>query len=217
MADNIEEIKNSLKVLPKVFHGLEDYRVIGSILVAAINGEAHRQLHDIDLLIDQKIYDEISQRFNEQGFRKITKNAPGFKWNEFQKEHHLTFGVLLLGNFEKEYFQYRPNKYLALTIKNEYLEPTVYELYGEKIRGIPLRSVYEGIKIASLNKKRMIDRQIVLAKIDKDVLKGISLNQAFGVQLFGCHIPHLYILFSQIYNIIGGIRLAFGKSYDTWN
>ena len=36
MADNIEEIKNSLKVLPKVFHGLEDYRVIGSILVAAI-------------------------------------------------------------------------------------------------------------------------------------------------------------------------------------
>lgn len=216
MASNIEQIKNSLKAMQTVFAGFEDYRVLGSTLVAAINQNAHRELHDIDLLIDERIYEDVSNSFKEVGFRKVTKYASGFKWDEFEKENHLTFGILLRGKFNKDYFEYRPNKHIALMIKNDYLKPTIYELYGEKIRGIPLRSVYEGIKIASLNSKRKVDKQIILKKIGHSLPNGISLDSAFDVQIFGVKIPHLYTAFSQIYNLVGGVRLVLGKSYDPW-
>ena len=87
----------------------------------------------------------------------------------------------------------------------------------KKIQGIPLRSVYEGIKIASLNSKRRVDKKIVIEKIGKKLSSGLSLNEAFHVRINGVEIPYLYTIFSQVYNVIGGVRLALGKSYDTWN
>lgn len=217
MEDNIEHIKNSLKMIPKIFDGFEEYRIIGSILVAAINKEPHRLLHDVDLLVDESIYEELSGRFKKMGFKKITKHAPGFKWDEFEKEDHLTFGVLLKGTFEKDHFEYRPNKFAALYIDNTYLTPTYYELYGVKMRGIPLRSVYEGIKIASLNTKRGIDKEIVKRKIGSKLPEGFTLNQAFRVNFIGLDIPYFYTFFSQMYNLLGGARILIGKSYDPWH
>lgn len=217
MENNIEQIKNSLMEINKVFAGFEDYRVIGSTLVAAINNGAHRELHDIDLLIDEKIYEEVSKRLQEQGFKKVTKRALGFGWDEYQKDKCLTFGVLLRGKFTKDYFEYKPNNFMSLVIKSEYLKPTSYKLYGETLRGIPIRSVYEGIKIASLNKKRESDKYVVLNKIGNIIPSGLSLDQAFYINLFGVRVPHLYTRFSEIYNLIGGVRLAFGRSYDPWH
>lgn len=214
---NTEQIKNSIRVLPELFDGFENYRVIGSILVAAINTKPHRELHDIDLLIDKKIYDQVVTRFEKFGFKKITKHASGFTWDEFKKLNHLPFGILLKGSFNNDFFEYKANKYVTLSVNNDYLKPTIYELYGEKIRGIPLRSVYEGIKIASLNTKRRVDKQIVAQKIGKKLPDGLSLNEAFHVHIGGVELPYLYSIFSQVYNVLGGIRLLFGKPYDTWN
>ncbi|HSA83487.1 MAG TPA: hypothetical protein VLF20_01200 [Patescibacteria group bacterium] len=217
MNNNSEQIKNSLAVLQEVFSGMKNYRILGSVLVAAINTKPHRELHDIDLLIDQKIYDEVVGRFIKFGFRKITKHASGFTWDEFEKENHLTFGVLLKGSFKEDVFEYKANNYITLLVDNEYIKPTMYELYGKKILGIPLRSVYEGIKIASFNTKRRVDKEVVVEKIGNTLSEGLSLNQAFHVRIGNIEIPYLYTLFSQVYNIVGGVRLAFGKSYDTWN
>lgn len=217
MSSNSEQIRNSLAVLQEVFNGMENYRILGSVLVAAINTKPHRELHDIDLLIDQKIYDEVVMRFIKLGFRKVTKHASGFTWDEFKKENHLTLGVLLKGSFKEDFFEYKANSYITLLVDSEYIKPTLYELYGEKIRGIPLRSVYEGIKVASFNTKRRVDKKVVVEKIGNKLPEGASLNQAFHVQVGGVEIPYLYTLFSQIYNVIGGIRLTLGKSYDTWS
>jgi hypothetical protein len=217
MNDNVEQIKNSLAVLQEVFSGMENYRVLGSVLVAAINSKPHRELHDIDLLIDEKIYDEVVARFLEFGFKKVTKHASGFTWDEFQKQNHLTFGVLLKGSFTNNYFEYKANNFVTLSVDSEYLKPTMYELYGKKIQGIPLRSVYEGIKVANLNIKRHVDKQIVVGKIGNNFLDGLSLNEAFHVYVGGVEIPYLYTVFSQVYNILGGIRLKLGKTYDMWN
>ncbi len=209
-------VKNSLAVMDKVFAGMTDYRVLGSLLVAAINGKLHRELHDIDLLIDKEVYKEVARRFEEQGFKKIHKHAPGFEWDEFVKPNYLTFGVLLVGKFGKAFFDYRANRWLKLRIKKEYLKPTEYHLYGHKIRGIPVKSIYEGIKIANLNKKRRIDRTVVEKYFTSNIPESLSINRAFRVNLFGVDIPYLYTFYSHIYNIIGGIRLRIGKTYDPW-
>lgn len=208
------EIRNSLKIMPEIFRGFEDYRVIGSVLVAAINGKPHRELHDIDLLIDERVYKKVVDRFEKDGFKKIAKRAMGFSWDEFEKQDYLTFGILLRGDFMDEYFKYKINKFLTLFIDNRYLKPTNYKLYGMNIRGIPLQSIYEGIKAANLNRKRTVDKEIVIKEMGNSLPDGLSLNQAFHVKFAGIEIPYLYTMFSQAYNLIGGVRLAFGKPYD---
>ena len=97
------------------------------------------------------------------------------------------------------------------------MKPTDYWFYGIKIRGIPLRSVYEGIKITDLNRKRKIEKQIVMGKIGANAIDGFSLNQAFHIKIGGIEIPYIYTIFFQIYNVIGGIRLALRKPYDIWS
>ncbi len=216
MIVNEHEIKNSLQAMQIIFAGLEDYRIVGSILVASMNGQPHRELHDIDVLVDESIYQKVLDRFVKAGFIKVTKHAPGFTWDEFQKPQHLTFGMLLIGRFETNYFIYKANPWLTIQIKNSYLSPTAYLLFGSKIRGIPPRSVYEGIKIASLNAKRIGDKQIVAHYLGTRITEGLSINQAFRIKIFGVGLPYLYTLFSQGYNLIGGIRLRFGRSYDPW-
>lgn len=216
MASNTEEIKNSLRAIQVVFNGLEDYRVLGSLLVASLNKEPHRELHDIDLLIDESIYEMVVSRFKKLGFERITKHAFAFQWDEFQKPNHLTFGVLLKGKFTSKYFEYSPNKQLKLRVDNDYLKPTEYHLYGVLFTGIPLRSIYEGIKIASFNAKRKIDKKIVGKQTNNKLPHGLSLNEAFHVDIMGTEIPYLYTVFSQVYNVIGGVRLKLGKPYDTF-
>lgn len=211
------QIKNSLRAMQKVFEGIEAYRVLGSTLVASINGKPHRVLHDIDLLIDKRVYPEVVKRFADLGFKRVTKRAPGFSWDEFEKADHLTFGVLLRGEFKQDYFEYKSGRWMTLRILSAYLTPTEYKLYGVAFRGIPLRSVYEGIKAASLNTKRKKDKAIVAQAVGDNLPNGPTINQAFGVKLFGITIPFLYTLFSEVYNLIGGIRLRLGKSYDAWH
>lgn len=215
--DNTQKVKNSVLVIPTIFRDIENYRILGSLLVASLNGKPHRELHDIDLLIDERNYKEIVARFQSLGFQKVTKHAFSFEWNEFSKPDHLTFGILMKGKFNKDYFEFKANKFLELRVNIDYLKPTDYELYGVQVKGIPLRSIYEGIKIANFNTKRKVDREIVFKQTDGSMPSGMSLNQAFHVKMGGIEIPYLYTAFSQTYNIIGGIRLRFGKPYDTWS
>lgn len=216
MNKNETALSNSLKALEKVFSGLTKYRVLGSVLVAAINGKPHRTLHDVDLLVDENIYPEVKSRFVKYGFKCVNKRAPGFKWDEYEKPDHLTFGILLVGKFGPDYFEYRANRLFKLKIKQAYLQPTEYTLMGHKILGIPIRSIYEGIKIASFNKKRKIDKAVILRATNNKVPVGLSISQAFRVNFLGLNIPYIYPFWSQIYNLIGGVRLRLGKSYDTW-
>ncbi len=210
------QLKNSLKVMSEVFKGLDGYRVLGSVLVASINGKPHRELHDIDLLIDERIYFTVIQRLEQAGFKRVTKKAPGFTWDEFEKQDCLTFGVLLQGVFDEHGFTYKSGGWLTLQIDAAYLRPTTYQLLGVEFTGIPLRSVYEGIKAASLNSKRKRDKAIVLAAVGRQLPGGLTINQAFKVMIGGLAIPYLYTMFSVVYNWIGGLRLRMGKPYDPW-
>jgi len=200
-----------------IFAGFSDYRVLGSILVAAVNGKPHREIHDIDFLVDEKIYEEIVGRFEKLGFKRIKKHAPGFKWDEFEKINFLTFTNLLKGSFKTGYFEYKTSRWLSLRIDNDYLKATDYKLFGLSIKGIPKRSVFEGIKIASLNTKRKVDKEILTKNFENKLPGGLTINQAFKVRIFGLNIPFLYTIFSQSYNLLGGIRQRLGKSYDPWN
>lgn len=213
----LESIKGGLTILDKVFNKQKiNYRVLGSLLVAALNGQPHRKLNDIDILLDENQADQVLSSLKNEGYKIELKHKFGFGWVEAHHPHSLGFTFLLIGKLEEGYFTYRLSKYLQLKIDKDYLKPTTYSLFGVKFAGIPQRSIYEGLRISSLNPKRTLDRKVVEKTFGPSLPVGQSLDKAFKIYLFGREIPHAYSFFSSIYNLYGGMRVKLGKKYEIW-
>lgn len=216
--EHIKAVKNGLTVLNTVFDRKNvHYRVLGSVLVAALNGKPHRKLGDIDVLVDENDYDKVVSDLRSEGYNFETKQKYGFSWAEAHRNGSLGFTFLLVGTFSKDYFSCRLTNNIELRISIKYLEPTKYSLLGTTFLGIPLRSIYEGLKISSLNPKRTLDRKVVIEYLKGHVPPGETLDQSFIVHLSGVAIPHAYSFFSQLYNLYGALRVLFGKKYEIWD
>lgn len=212
------KIKASLDLLDRIFNQPHvKYRVIGSILVTAINHKPHRKVNDIDILLDKSNLKEVLSKLRKENYQLINKKIVGLKWLEATHKTKLGFTLLMVGKFNNRYFSYQPFKNIELRISSNYLKPTEYSLFGNKFIGIPIRSVYEGIKVSSLNPKRSFDKTILIKAMGNKLPEGESINKAFKVFVFGTSIPFLYQIFSWVYNIYGGVRVAFGKKYEIWN
>lgn len=213
----LPSIKNGLLVLDKVFNKQKiSYRVLGSVLVAALNGKPHRPLGDIDILFDESDIDKVKVAFMREGYDLILKSKFGIRWLEAHKLGSLGFTFLMVGIFGPRYFSYKL-KSIELKILNDYLNPTNYSLLGTTFIGIPVRSIYEGLKISNLNPKRKLDNEVVKNYFKKHIPKGKSLEESFKVYFLGIEIPYAYPIFSYIYNLYGGLRVIFGKKYEIWD
>lgn len=211
-------VSNGLKILDKVFNKQHiSYRVLGSVLVAALNGKPHRTLGDIDVLVDETDYEKVISNLRAEGYTIETKHKSGFRWIEAHHDGSLGFTFLLIGKFSEDYFSCKLTKNIELRISTKYLKPTKYSLLGISFIGLPLRSIYEGLKISALNPKRTLDRKVVTNYLKGNIPSGEALGRSFKVYLSGTEIPHAYALFSQLYNIYGGLRVLFGKKYEVWD
>lgn len=214
--DQTEKIKATLEIIEEVFErsGV-NYRILGSVLVAALNGKPHRKLNDIDILVDKDDFIKARRKLELIGYKFITRNMLGLKWFEAEKEGLMGLTFLMIGSFSNKYFYYRIGR-LELRVMAEYISPTSYQLGGHTLTGIPVRSVYEGLKISNLNPKRKNDFLVVTNIMKGELSEGPSLEEAFRVYLFNLEVPYAYPLFSKIYNVYGGLRVRFGKKYEVW-
>lgn len=218
LEENLQKIKNGLAALEKVFNQPKiNYRVLGSVLVAALNQKPHRPLGDFDVLFGQRDSEKVIVGLEAEGFVAINKQKLGFHWTEWRKDDSLGFTFLLVGSFKKDYFSCQLSKNIELRISQAYLRPTEYSLLGVKLIGIPVRSLYEGLKVSNLNPKRQLDRLAVEKIMNNQIPTGDSLEKAFKIYLFGREIPYAYPIFSQIYNLYGGLRVFLGKKYEIWD
>lgn len=216
--EHFKKIKAGLSTLDKVFNKESvNYRVLGSVLVAAINGKPHRTLGDIDILLDKSDWQAVSVGLERGGYQLVQKSKFGFSWIEAQKSNSLGFTFLLIGKFRDNHFEYYLNNWLKLWIDGSYLQPTKYTLFDFPFIGIPISSIYEGLKASNLNPKRKLDREVITRVFGGKMPKGIKFEDAFKVYLWGLEIPKAYPFFSYLYNFYGGLRVIFGKKYEVWN
>jgi len=215
--DHLTRVTNGLKALDVIFNKqLINYRVIGSILVASLNGKPHRILGDIDVILDEVDYKKVKLGLNNNGYALTRKQKYGFSWLEANHPNSLGFTFLLVGKFLDNYFTYKLSKNIELKISAEYLRPTKYSLLGISFTGIPSHSIYEGLKISSLNPKRSQDREIVINSLGVNFPRRATLDKSFKIYFRGLELPYTYTIFSQLYNIYGGIRVILGKKYEIW-
>ena len=139
MAQN-EEKERLGRSLKMTIQALEEcraeYRILGSILIAAHVNRVFRRIGDLDLLLAKKDKECFFNKLEREGFYFEKKRWGFFSWIEAHKKDHLGLSVLLIGNFHPSYFSYRFLKILELRIKSEYLKPTKYQFYGVSFIGV---------------------------------------------------------------------------------
>lgn len=215
--DRMNKISDSLKILDEVFNKNKiNYRIIGSVLIAALNSKPHRTIEDIDIITDKFGSEKAIEILKKYGYKVNKRKKLGLAWIELIHPKLLGYTFLMVGKFDKDYFSLKLFLFLELRILKDYIRPTKYSLFDTNFTGIPLRSIYEGLKISNLNPKRMLDKKILLSFTKNVMPEGMTLNKAFEILFFGIKIPYLYSIFSYIYNFYGAIRVALGKKYEIW-
>lgn len=206
------------KTLAEVVRILEDnkikYRFLGSVVIAAINGKLHRNLGDLDLIVDFHKKDVLYSKLEDLGYKQargVFEFARKFLSLE-QLEHSELLGVgYFFGNWENDGTFVLGDKSLRLSVDSYALKETIYTLYGVNFLGIPEKAIATGIYESKSNPKRK--QELIILK-QKKILP--LKNRYIHIRIFGIHTDWIYHLFMAVLNIVGDIRVKLGLPFDPW-
>lgn len=191
-----------------------EYRFLGSVVVAAINGKLHRNLGDLDLIIDREgkdiLYSELTKigYVQAQGMFAFARRFLSLE----TLEHKKLLGVgFFYGDWQGDGSLRLGSKNVNVTIDSRALNPTPYQLNDIEFIGIPPEAIATGIKTSSKNPKRQ--KELLLLK-EKQI---DSLpNTYIHIKIFGLKCDWLYHLSMTTLNVLGDVRVKLGLAFDPW-
>jgi len=190
------------------------YRFLGSLIVAAINGELHRNLGDLDMIIDSKDRDILYNVLKKLGY----KQAGGMfafarKYLSLDQIAHSTLLDVgfFCGTWQPDGSFIIGNKRVGLCIEAYAIKETRYVLHGVEFIGIPARTAATGIHASKTNPKRQKELLILKEKSIEPFP-----NNYIDVRLFGFKMDWIYHFWQKVLNIIGAIRVKMGLAFDPW-
>ncbi len=210
--------EQTLKTLGKVVAILDEYnieyRFLGSVVTAAINGKLHRKLGDLDLIVDVKDKDILYQKLKEAGyFRAGGMFSFARKYMELETlEHSSLLGVgFFYGKWQPDGSFLLGNQKINVTIDGRALTKTEYRLYDISFFGLPQEAIATGIKTSESNPKRKYEL-LLLREKNITPLK----NNYIHISIFGIKADWIYHFVMSLFNFIGGIRVSLGLAFDPW-
>lgn len=191
-----------------------EYRFLGSVVIAAINGKLHRNLGDLDLIVDSRGQDVLNKELANFGYKKArgmfnfarrflsleTLDSPDYLQVGYFHGHFRQDGSFVMGN-----------KNIKLHIDDYAVGRTNYELYNIKFLGIPPRAAATGIVSSESNPKRRKEKLILKEKRIKPFP-----NNYIHIRIFGRNTDWIYHFSMFILNTIGTIRVRLGLAFDPW-
>lgn len=206
------------KTLAKVVKILElhdiKYRFLGSVVIAAINGKLHRNLGDLDLIIDSYKKDVLYAELKELGYKRpggIFHFARKYLSLE-QLEHTEFLGVgYFYGIWKDDGTFTMGDKNLSVYVDSYALKETKYTFCRVSFLGIPESAIATGIYESRTNPKRK--QELLILKQKK--IEPLQ-NRYIHIRIFGIRVDWVYHLSMGILNIIGGIRVRLGLPFDPW-
>jgi len=208
-----------IQTLQKVVEVLEEnhveYRIIGSVVVAAINGKLHRKLGDMDLIIDIGKKDVLYKALKSLGYKEAKGKvfAFGRKYYCLETLDHqelLEVGYFY-GTWQKDGSFLIGNKYVNVCIEDIAVKETEYKLHGIRFKGIPKRIAATNIMTSKSNPKRQSEL-LILKK--KNIAP--SPNNFIHINIFGVNADWMYHFGVAILNTWGNIRVKLGLAFDPW-
>lgn len=212
---NSDIVTSTLQQVVKILDNNKiEYRFLGSVVIAAINGQLHRNLGDLDFIVDSKGKDILYNELKQLGYRP----APGMfnfarKYLSLEQfDHTNLLGVgYFYGKWQTDGSFIMGNKKNRLYVEGFALKKTKYSIHGVEFWGIPPEAAATGVKESETNPKRKKELLILREKGIKPFP-----NNYIQVKLNGIRVDWVYHLSMAVLNVIGGIRVKFGLPFDPW-
>jgi hypothetical protein len=212
---NLEQVLRTLSKVTAILDKYKvEYRFLGSVVTAAINGKLHRKLGDLDLIVDISGKDALYQELIKLGyFRARGMFSFARKYMELETlEHSSLLGVgFFYGKWKPDGSFLLGNQKIYVTIENRVLTKTKYNLYGVNFFGLPEEVIATGIKTSENNPKRK--KELMLLK-EKNITP--LKNNYIHISFFGLKVDWIYHFVMSLFNFIGDIRVTFGLAFDPW-
>lgn len=213
---NSDKVENTLKVLLKVLESEKiKYRFLGSVLVAAINGKLHRNLGDLDLIIDEKDKDVLFDNLKRHGYVPVDEFIYNFARKYLFLETMRHKDLLEIGYF---YGRWRDDgsmvfgkKNINVSVEGKALTVTQYSFAGIKFIGIPKQAHATRVFATKENPKRK-EEMSILRKNSIDTFPDNYIH----VKIFCLNFDWIYHFVQAIQNIVGIKRVKMGLSFDPW-
>lgn len=212
---NSHAVTPTLKQVVRILESNDiEYRFLGSVVVAAINGKQHRDLGDLDLIIDSKGKDILYSELTNMGYMQA-RGMFSFARRYLALEtldHKELLGVgFFYGKWQTDGSFVLGDKNTNVKIDALALKPTHYNLHGVSFIGIPPEAIATGIKTSAKNPKRK--KELLLLQ-DKRI---DSLpNSYIHVNVFGIKADWVYHLSMTTLGAIGAMRVRLGLAFDPW-
>lgn len=212
---NSEQVRNTLDFLIPILEEIKiEYRVLGSVVTAAINSGLHRKLGDIDLVIDIKKRDALRQKLYKRGYHDkggIFKLGRKYLSLDTMEHDSLLEIGLFAGKFREDGSFIIGNENKNITVDAHAMKPYKYHLLNYVFNGLPPVIVAAGINTTKRNPKR--ERETEILK-EKGIIA--APNNYVHTKVFSVKADWSYHAFTGILNTIGVLRVALGKPYDPW-
>ena len=188
------------------------YRFLGSVIIAAINGKLHRDLGDLDLIIDKEKKDILFIELQKLGYKRVGGMFAFARKYLEQLEHPKMLGIgYFYGAWLPDGSFRMGNNNVYLTIDSLALNETQYSLYNLKFIGIPKQIAATGVKSSATNPKQK--KEIIILR-DNNIQP--LANKYIHVNFLGLKFDWVYYFAMGILNIIGPIRVKLGLAFDPW-
>lgn len=190
------------------------YCFLGSVAVAAINGKLHRNLGDLDLIIDASKKEVLYKELENLGYYP-TSGMFMFARKHLSLEtldHTTLLGVgYFYGKWKENGAFMMGDKNINLTVEPHAIKPIKKTLYGIDFFTIPDRAVATGVNESRTNPKRQ--RELVLLK-EKHIEP--FPNDYLQITAYGIRLDWVYHFTMGVLNVLGNIRVKMGQPFDPW-
>lgn len=213
---NSNAVIPTLRQLVKILEDHQiNYRLLGSVLIAAINGKLHRDLGDLDLMIDSGKKDILNKELKKLGYTQalgiLFKFARKYLFLETLEHPSLLSVGYFYGRWQSDGSFVMGGEKVNISVDAYALEKTIYNLHGIIFIGVAKRAAATRIKFSRFSPKR--EKELMVLE-EKNIQQ--FPNTFIHISIFGKRVDCIYHLFSNLQNLIGIIRVKLGLPFDPW-
>ena len=212
---NQKQVQLTLKQLVSIL-AVEDveYRLLGSVVTAAINDKVHRNIGDIDFILDKNKKEVVFKSLSKLGYTRADGMfAFSRKYMALETLIHpelVSIGYFW-GTWKDDGSFYMGNSLFNTTIESKGVKQTKYRLDGVDFMGIPQSAMATGILSSKNNKKRQKEIALLKAKQITPLKNNYIHFRALGIPF-----DWAYHGLMGLFNVLGAFRQKLGLPFDPW-
>jgi len=188
------EIIKSLEDLISICQKINcQFRIFGSLVIAALKGDFYRKIGDIDCCVNNKFKKELGDELEKKGYLKLARKDEDIPWPlyfiGFKTENFLKDGnkiSLLFVSFKEDYLEIPLRFGFSFRVPYNLISKT-YQFYGKEFKGLIPEAALFNLTFLKDKLKRETDFKVLFLFCNLDIIQKIKKSDTFF--WFGKRVP----------------------------